>query len=73
MRKTKRRNGLRKESKFYIDLSSLSLREGLGKVVSCPGVSGSRDERDKNGDGEDVSEISGGGEIVKITLPFVCR
>ena len=36
-------------------------------------IYGHSDEGDENGDGEEGSEISGGGKKVQITYPLVCR
>ena len=36
-------------------------------------VYGCSDERSENGAGENGSEVSGGGETVKIACPLVCR
>ena len=44
------------------------------KVVSSSlGFSMDAVMRGENGDGEDGSKISGGGDRVEITLPVVCR
>ena len=41
--------------------------------LNLQGIYRRSEERGKNGDGEEWSEISGGGKSVENALPLVCR